>query len=162
MNDILNDVKIIPYEPQYKEAFKALNEEWIKSFFVMEASDYKLLDHPEEKILAQGGYIAFALLNDEVVGTCALVKANAEPLTFELSKMAVSPKAQGKKIGYLLGNTLVEKAKELGAEKVFLETNSILGPAIRLYEKLGFKHMPVTNAGYDRVDVQMELDLKIE
>ena len=160
MNDINNEVKIIAYKPQYKEAFKALNEEWIKTFFVMEASDYKLLDNPEEQILNKGGHIAFALLNGETVGTCALVKAKDEPLTFELSKMAVSPKAQGKKIGYLLGNALVEKARELKAEKVFLETNSVLVPAIKLYEKLGFRHMPITNPGYDRVDVQMELDLK--
>lgn len=159
MSDINNEVKIISYEPQYKEAFKTLNEEWIKTFFVMESSDYKLLDNPEEHILNKGGHIAFALLNGEPVGTCALVKTNEDPLAFELSKMAVSPKAQGKKIGYLLGNALIEKARELKAEKVFLETNSILVPAIKLYEKLGFKHTPITNPGYDRVDVQMELDL---
>ncbi|ROH98894.1 GNAT family N-acetyltransferase [Chryseobacterium sp. G0240] len=161
MNDINNEVTVIPYKPQYKEAFKALNEEWIKKFFVMESGDYKLLDHPEEEILHKGGHIVFALLNGEAVGTCALVKTENEPLVFELSKMAVSPKAQGKKIGYLLGNSLIDKARELKAEKVFLETNSILVPAVKLYEKLGFKHIPITNAGYDRVDVQMELDLKI-
>lgn len=160
MNDNNNEVKIIAYEPKYKEAFKTLNEEWIKTFFVMESSDYKLLDNPEEQIINKGGYIAFALLNGEAVGTCALVKAHDEPLAFELSKMAVSPKAQGKKIGYLLGNALIEKARELKAEKVFLETNSILVPAIKLYEKLGFKHTEITNPGYDRVDVQMELDLQ--
>ncbi|WP_343685794.1 GNAT family N-acetyltransferase [Chryseobacterium gleum] len=157
MNDIKNEVKIIVYEPQYKGAFKALNEEWIKKFFVMEPGDYKLLDHPEEEILDKGGHIAFALLDGEVVGTCALVKTEDDPLTFELSKMAVSPKAQGKKLGYLLGNALVEKAKELKAEKVFLVTNSILVPAIKLYEKLGFIHTPIGHAEYDRADVRMEL-----
>lgn len=157
MNDTKNEVKIVAYEPQYKEAFKALNEEWIKTFFVMEAGDYKLLDHPEEEILNKGGHIAFALLDGEVVGTCALVKTEDHPLSFELSKMAVSPKAQGKKLGYLLGKTLVEKAKELNAEKVFLVTNSILVPAIKLYEKLGFIHTPIGRAEYDRADVRMEL-----
>lgn len=157
MNDSKNEVNIIAYEPQYKEAFKALNEEWIKTFFVMEAGDYKLLDHPEEEILDKGGHIAFALLDGEVVGTCALVKTEDHPLTFELSKMAVSPKAQGKKLGYLLGNALVEKAKELKAEKAFLVTNSILVPAIKLYEKLGFIHTPIGHAEYDRADVRMEL-----
>lgn len=161
MNDINNnEVRIIGYEPQYKEAFKTLNEEWIKTFFIMEASDYKLLENPEEQILDRGGYIAFALLNGEPVGTCALVRAQEDPLVFELSKMAVSPKAQGKKIGYLLGNTLVEKARELKADCVVLETNSRLVPAIKLYEKLGFQHITITNPGYDRVDVQMELNLK--
>ncbi|WP_343660641.1 GNAT family N-acetyltransferase [Chryseobacterium sp.] len=157
MNDIKNEVKIVAYDPQFKEAFKALNEEWIKTFFVMEAGDYKLLDHPEEEILDKGGHIVFALLDGEAVGTCALVKTEDHPLTFELSKMAVSPKAQGKKLGYLLGNALVEKARELHAEKVFLVTNSILVPAIKLYEKLGFIHTPIGKAEYDRADVRMEL-----
>ncbi|WP_228409954.1 GNAT family N-acetyltransferase [Chryseobacterium viscerum] len=152
-----NEVTIISYQPEYKEVFKVLNEEWIKTFFVMEPGDYKLLDHPEEEILNKGGHIAFALLNGEAVGTCALVKTEDNPLTFELSKMAVSPKAQGKKLGYLLGNALVEKAKELNAEKVFLVTNSILVPAIKLYEKLGFIHTPIGKAEYDRADVRMEL-----
>jgi hypothetical protein len=65
MNDNKNEVKIVAYKPQYKEAFKALNEEWIKAFFIMEASDYKLLDNPEEYILNKGGHIIFALLNGE-------------------------------------------------------------------------------------------------
>lgn len=159
MNDMNNEVRIVAYGPEYKEAFKTLNEEWIRTFFVMEAGDYKLLDHPEEQILDKGGHIVVALLNSEPVGTCALIKSNDEPLTFELSKMAVSPKAQGKKIGWLLGKALVEKAREMNASRIFLETNSVLVPAIKLYEKLGFTHMPVTNAGYDRVDVQMEMIL---
>ncbi|CEJ67804.1 Acetyltransferase (GNAT) family protein [Chryseobacterium oranimense G311] len=161
MNDTNNEVKIISYDPQYKEAFKALNEEWIRTFFKMEAGDYKLLDNPEEHIINKDGHIVFALLNNKPVGTCALVKISDRPLKFELSKMAVSPEAQGKKIGYLVGKALIEKGKELGAESVFLETNSILVPAIKLYEKLGFKHMPVSDSVYDRCDTQMLLEFNI-
>ncbi|SHH10433.1 N-acetylglutamate synthase, GNAT family [Chryseobacterium oranimense] len=161
MNDTNNEVKIISYDPQYKEAFKALNEEWIRTFFKMEAGDYKLLDNPEEHIINKDGHIVFALLNNKPLGTCALVKISDQPLKFELSKMAVSPEAQGKKIGYLVGKALIEKAKELGAESVFLETNSILVPAIKLYEKLGFKHMPVSDSVYDRCDTQMLLEFNI-
>jgi len=161
MNDTNSEVKIISYDPQYKEAFKALNEEWIRTFFKMEAGDYKLLDNPEEHIINKDGHIVFALLNNKPVGTCALVKISDQPLKFELSKMAVSPEAQGKKIGYLVGKALIEKAKELGAESVFLETNSILVPAIKLYEKLGFKHMPVSDSVYDRCDTQMLLEFNI-
>lgn len=156
MNMTTHEVRIVSYDPKYKEAFKALNEEWIKTFFIMEEGDYKLLDHPEEEILAKGGYIVFALLDNEAVGTCALVKAE-EPSTYELSKMAVSPRAQGKKIGYLLGQALVEKAKEMKANKIFLETNSILASAIHLYEKLGFKHVSVEDSAYERCDTKMEL-----
>lgn len=159
MNEMNNEATIINYEPQYKEAFKALNEEWIKTFFTMEAGDYKLLDNPEEHIINKGGHIVFALMNNEAVGTCALVKISDEPLRFELSKMAVSPKAQGKKIGYLVGQALVDKARELKAESIFLETNSVLVPAIKLYEKLGFKHITISDSAYDRCDTQMLLEI---
>ncbi|ASK31179.1 MarR family transcriptional regulator [Chryseobacterium sp. T16E-39] len=159
MNTQNNEVKIEAYRPEYKEAFKALNEEWIKTFFVMESGDYKLLDNPEEYIIDKGGHIVFALLDNEVVGTCALVKTE-DPLTYELSKMAVSPKAQGKKIGYLLGQALVDKARALKAGKIFLETNSVLVPAIKLYEKLGFEHIAISHSAYDRCDTQMELIFK--
>ncbi|MGK6343336.1 GNAT family N-acetyltransferase [Chryseobacterium sp. DT-3] len=156
-----NEVKIIAYDPQYKEAFKALNEEWIKTFFTMEAGDYKLLDNPEEHIINKGGYIVFAILDNEAVGTCALVKISDSPLRFELSKMAVSPKAQGKKIGYLIGKSLVDKARELNAESISLETNSVLVPAIKLYEKLGFKHMPICGSAYNRCNTQMLLEFNV-
>ncbi|KMQ66661.1 MarR family transcriptional regulator [Chryseobacterium angstadtii] len=161
MDESNNEVKIVDYEPQYKQAFKALNEEWIRTFFTMEASDYKLLDNPEEEIINKGGHIVFALLNNEPVGTCALVKMKDEPLAFELSKMAVSPKAQGKKIGYLVGQALVDKARELKAESIFLETNSVLVPAIKLYEKLGFEHLPLSGSAYERCDTQMLLKINV-
>jgi len=159
MDDNNNEVKIVEYDPKYQQNFRDLNEEWISNFFKMEASDYKMLDNPEDYIINKGGHIVFALLNEEVVGTCALIKTSDEPLIFELAKMAVSPKAQGKKLGYLIGKELIDKAKELKAKEVFLETNSSLVPAIKLYEKLGFQHIPVIDSPYERADTKMLLDL---
>jgi len=52
-------VTIIDYQSEYKEAFKLLNEEWINTWFRMEDTDYKYLDHPEEHILQKDGYILF-------------------------------------------------------------------------------------------------------
>lgn len=158
MNDSSNEVKIIDYSPEYQQDFRNLNEEWINKFFKMEESDYKMLDHPEEFILNKGGHIVFALLDNEVVGTCALIKSSEDPLKFELAKMAVSPKAQGKKIGYLIGQSLLDKAKKAKAKEVFLETNSSLIPAIKLYEKLGFQHICVTDSPYERCDTKMKLE----
>lgn len=161
MSDNNNEVKIVDYEYQFQQNFRDLNEEWISKFFKMEASDYKMLDNPEDYIINKGGHIVFVLLNNEVVGTCALIKTSEDPLVFELAKMAVSPKAQGKKIGYLIGQELINKAKELKAKEVFLETNSVLIPAIKLYEKLGFQHIPVIDSPYERADTKMILDLSI-
>ena len=151
-------VEIVSYEPKYATAFRDLDKEWIETFFEMEASDYKSLDNPKEYILDRGGYIFIALLNEVPVGACALIKHdNGE---FELSKMAVTPAAQGNKIGLRLAEQIILKARELQVEKLFLITNSMLKPAISLYEKLGFVFVPNFTSVYKRGDVKMELFLK--
>ncbi|SHH71092.1 bifunctional helix-turn-helix transcriptional regulator/GNAT family N-acetyltransferase [Flavobacterium defluvii] len=151
------DVKIVEYKPQYQEAFRALNVEWISTYFEMEEADYKALDNPNEYILKKGGKILVALYKDEPVGVCALIKMNNPEYDFEMAKMAVSPKAQGKNIGWLLGQAIVKTAKELGAKKIYLESNTILKPAINLYYKLGFEKVFGLETPYKRCNIQMEL-----
>jgi DNA-binding MarR family transcriptional regulator/GNAT superfamily N-acetyltransferase len=153
------DVKIVDYKPEYQEAFRALNVEWISTYFEMEEADYKALDNPEEYILKKGGKILVALYENEPVGVCALIKMNNSEYDFEMAKMAVSPKAQGKNIGWLLGQAILNSAKELGAKKIYLESNTILKPAINLYYKLGFEKVFGLETPYKRCNIQMELVL---
>ena len=154
------EIKIVDFNPTYQDAFKALNEAWIRMYFVMEEADFKALDHPQAYILDKSGYIAIALLDNEPVGTCALMKMDNGQFDFELAKMAVSPKAQGLGIGYQLGLKVIEKAKELGATKIFLESNTILKPAIQLYKKLGFNEIEHIETPYERCNIQMALVLR--
>ncbi|SDD16089.1 bifunctional helix-turn-helix transcriptional regulator/GNAT family N-acetyltransferase [Pedobacter soli] len=153
-------VEIVAYKPEYQEVFRALNVEWISTYFEMEESDYKALDNPKSYILDQGGHILVALYEGEPLGVCALIKMNDEEYDFELAKMAVSPKAQGKNIGFLLASAIVEKARSLGAAKIYLESNTILKPAINLYHKLGFKKVAGKPTPYTRCNIQMELVIK--
>ena len=148
-------VQIVNYNPGYQTAFRQLNEEWITKYFRMEESDYKALDHPQEYILDKGGYIYMALYKDEPVGACALIAMPDGG--FELAKMAVSPKAQGLGIGYLIGQACIEKARALGAPRVYLESNTALKPAISLYHKLGFRKAAGPPSPYERANIQMEL-----
>lgn len=151
------NVQIVDYKDQYHSAFKSLNVEWISRYFEMEEADYKALDNPKEYILDKGGKILVALYDNEPVGVCALIKMN--DTDFEMAKMAVSPKAQGKNIGFLLGEAIVKTAKELGASKLYLESNTILKPAINLYYKLGFQKVAGLPTPYKRCNIQMELKL---
>lgn len=153
------NVTIVEYTPKYEEAFKRLNEEWISAYFKMEESDHKALDHAQEYILDKGGHILVALYNGEPLGVCALIKMDDPEYDYELAKMAVSPKAQGKSIGWLLGRAVIEKAKAQGAKKLYLESNTILKPAINLYHKLGFKKIAGRITPYERCNIQMELDV---
>lgn len=152
-------IEIVAYDSKYEKAFRALNEEWISTYFKMEESDYKALDHPKEYILDQGGKIFVALYKNEPVGVCALIKMNDPDYDYELAKMAVSPRAQGKSIGWLLGQHALEQAKALGASKVYLESNTLLKPAINLYHKLGFSKVVGRATPYERCNIQMELTL---
>jgi len=154
------DVQIVKYEDRYQTAFKSFNEEWISTYFRMEEADYKALDNPKEYILDTGGKIFVALYNNEPVGVCALIKMNDSDYDFELAKMAVSPKLQGKSVGWLLGQAVVNAAKELGATNLYLESNTILKPAINLYQKLGFKKIVGRSTPYERCNIQMELQLE--
>jgi DNA-binding MarR family transcriptional regulator len=155
-----NEVQIVDYLPKYKKAFKALNEEWIRAYFKMETTDLKALDNPKGYVLDKGGYILFALYDDVPVGVCALIKMNDPEYGFEMAKMAVSPRMQGKGIGELLGKAIIQRAKEKGALKLYLESNTILKPAISLYEKLGFKKVAGRPTPYERSNIQMELLIK--
>src|ERR1700722_4247039 len=150
-----SQVEIVDFQPVWQPAFRQLNEEWITKYFRMEESDYKALDHPKEYILDKGGHIFMALYKGEPVATCALIPMDGGG--FELAKMGVSPGAQGLGIGFLLGQACIDKARALGAARVYLESNTSLKPAINLYHKLGFRKAAGPPSPYERCNIQMEL-----
>ena len=150
-------VEIVDYQPTFHDDFKRLNYAWIEQYFQIEAADRQSLEHPDDKILNTGGHIYMALQDGDVVGTCALIRLDAE--TYELVKMAVAETARGKGIGFRLGQAAIAKARELGAKTLFLESNTVLEPAIRLYQKLGFRKVVGQPSPYERCNIQMELSL---
>jgi len=155
-------VKIKEYSPKLKKHFVKLNEEWISKYFSLEEPDRKALANPEKHILKKGGFIFFAQVGDEIAGTCALLKRDRN--VYELSKMRVLEKYQGKKIGYKLIDACKSKALENGGKRLILETNSYLKSAIKLYANAGFVEVPVNrdeSSGYSpgRADFAMKLDL---
>jgi len=152
-------VKLVEYEDKYARDFKDLNTYWIEKYFVMEEKDKNILENPNKYILEKGGYIATALYDDEVIGFCGLMKSDETQYDYELVKMVVSPKFQGKGIGLTLGNTIIKKAKQLGAKSIYLQSNTILKPAITLYKKLGFQRIMSFKSPYERSDIQMKLSL---
>jgi N-acetylglutamate synthase-like GNAT family acetyltransferase len=149
-------VRILTYQPQYAADFKRLNVEWIEKAFVLEAADLKMLDHPEEYVLQRGGQILLAEYEGQIVGACALIRMDAD--TLELAKMAVSSAAQGLGIGQRLAQAALATARGMGARRVYLESNTGLAAAIRLYHKLGFRQVvPDQPSPYERVNIHMEL-----
>jgi GNAT superfamily N-acetyltransferase len=148
-------VEIIPFEPRYAPDFKRLNVEWLDKYFEVEPIDEEVLSHPEAAILQPGGFILLARLGDEIVGTCALIKAGPE--RFELAKMAVTERHQGLHIGRRLLDAGIAQFKAMGGGELFLESNRRLTPALALYESSGFVHAPRPGgpSHYRRSDVYM-------
>ncbi len=150
-------IEIIDYLPEFHNDFKRLNYEWIEKYFKLEEADHQSLNHPDEKILQLGGHIYMARINDEIIGTCALIKIDEN--TYELAKMAVTEKARGKGIGWLLGQAVINKAHKLKAKTILLESNTALEAAINLYQKLGFRKIAGQPSSYERCNIQMKLKL---
>ena len=153
------DIKIIPFSITHKEAIKTLNLEWLQKHFKVEPIDELVLSNPVEEIINKGGKIFYAQLDNTILGTVSLIKIN--DTTFELSKMAVTEKAQGLGIGRLLIDFCIEEAQKLGVQKIILYSNRQLKSALHLYESVGFKEIPVESGVYERADIKMELLLPL-
>lgn len=152
--NLQHKVEIIPYSADLKEAVKILNTEWLKKYFRVEEKDELVLSNPQEYIIDKGGFIFYARYNNEILGTYSLLKTDDS--TFELGKMAVSDKAQGLGIGNKMLVHCMTVAEENKIKKLFLYSNRILLPAIHLYEKFGFKEIPLEEGIYERADIKME------
>lgn len=151
--------EIVSFKLKYSKNFYDLNIEWLKSFFYVEPYDEEVLSKPDKYIINKGGHIFFAKLNDEIVGTVALMSMNIER-TFELTKMAISPTHRGKKIGQQLMQHCLDFAKEEKFKALIIYSSRKLENAIYIYKKYGFIEIPVEpDCHYDRCDIKMELNL---
>ena len=76
--------------------------------------------------------------------------------------MAVAPKYQGQGVGRRLLQAVIESARAAGMRRLYLETNHVLAPAIRLYHSVGFQAIPpsrIEPSPYARADVYLEIFL---
>ena len=153
----LENIEIVTYRPEFQNYFEQLNREWIEKYFELETMDREILNSPDEKVLKPGGHIIMARYNGEIVGTCALIKIDNN--TYQLADMAVAEHARGLGIGTMLGETIIDRARELGAESIILESNTVLEAAIKLYLKLGFRKTVGPVSPYVRCNIQMQRQL---
>jgi ribosomal protein S18 acetylase RimI-like enzyme len=152
------DLSFREFEPGDEVDFRRLNEEWIVRYFAIEPKDIEALSNPRETILRRGGRIFFAVREGRAVGCCALLAIG--PGEFEVAKMAVTEACQGAGIGRRLLENVIAAARAAGAARLYLESNSRMKPAVRLYESIGFRHLPperIVPSPYARSNVAMEL-----
>lgn len=153
-------IRIIDWRPAYQDDWKNLNIAWISRDYEVEQVDLDTLDFPEKYFINDGGAVLLAQREEdgEIVGTVAL-----QPFgngAFELAKMTVSEEARGLKIGEMLGIAALNRARQLGAKRVFLLSNASKAyQAINLYFKLGFRCVALESNEFMRANIQMEIVL---
>lgn len=151
-------IVVRPFRAGDEAAFRDINLEWIERFFAVEAKDREVLGDPHRYVLRDGGAILFACEGDEPVGVVSLMVIGDGEV--ELAKMGVRPTAQGKGAGRMLVSAAIEKARAMGMRRIYIETNSVLGPALKLYRDAGFQPLKqAVPSPYARADVQLELFL---
>lgn len=80
--------------------------------------------------------------NGKIVGGAGVSKlAATEENICELQKMYILSEARGNGLGNKLIQLCLDKAKEFGYEKCYLETLPTMKAAQHLYQKLGFKYL---------------------
>lgn len=147
-------IAVHDWRPEWRADFERLNFGWLERYFSIEDIDRRVLGDPERYIIEPGGHVFFATDHGRVVGTGALLLES--PGVYELTKMAVEPELQGRGIGRLILERAIDRFRELGGTKLFLESNRKLAPAIHLYETLGFRDQGrKPDSHYARSDIYM-------
>jgi DNA-binding MarR family transcriptional regulator len=156
-------LELVDFSDALADDFRRINAEWIAAMYTMEATDHDVLDNPRARIIDRGGAILYARAGDlGIVGTCALMPL--EPGVFELTKMGVSASARGRKVGEFLLAGVIDRARQMQMQTLFLLTNRKSQAAIHLYEKRGFIHdadiMARYGRKYERCNVAMRFPLE--
>ena len=154
----MNNLRITSFNKKYKADFEKLNREWIEEFFQMEDEDFHTLQNPESYVIQKNGEIFFAINDQIVIGTAAMIPFSED--VFELAKMSVKKGFQGKGVGKLLLKRCIQFAQERNANEIFLLTNDILKPALNLYISCGFViKNKYDDERYERGNTKMHLIL---
>ncbi|CAM4106044.1 GNAT family N-acetyltransferase [Flavobacterium antarcticum] len=103
-------IEIIDFAKGLELPIKTLNYQWLEKYFKVEPTDVLSLSNPKAEIIDKGGFVFYAKMNGEIVGTASLLKKS--DAVFEVGKMAVAEKVHGQKIGTLLLEHCIKFAKQ--------------------------------------------------
>ncbi|WP_281540388.1 GNAT family N-acetyltransferase [Maribacter aestuarii] len=96
--------------------------------------------------------------NGKIIGCAGVAQLeNYEGNVCELQKMYFLEEARGRGLGKQMINTCLQRAREYGFEKCYLETMPYMTDAQELYKKAGFEYIdaPMGNTGHYSCPVWM-------
>jgi len=89
-------------------------------------------------VVAQAGAVLLAWLEDEMIGSCQLLRTIDEPAFFYVVGFYVRPQWQGRGLGRKLLLQVAEESRALGAEGLVLTVSPTNARAYELYASAGF------------------------
>lgn len=114
--------------------------------------------HLEKKYGIPDGRLYIAYIDEKPAGCVALRKL--DDTKCELKRLFVIPEFRGQNLGHILIKQIIDDAKSIGYESLFLDTLPFLKSAIHLYKSFGFKETePYNNSPVDTT-IFMKLKLK--
>lgn len=147
-------MQIVEYDPKYRQSFVNFNIGWLMdNFGYLEPSDRHTFDHIDEK-LTNGAMIYFAV-EDDIPLACCMAKP-LEGDTWEICKFASTKSRPHKGCGSAVFEAAMNWAKDHGAKRLYLISNSGLKAAIHIYRKFGFQEVPLDTHEYARGDIAFE------
>jgi GNAT superfamily N-acetyltransferase len=85
------------------------------------------------------GSLLLATLNSQSVGCIALKRHDAT--TGELKRLYIRQTFRGRKIGRQLVNAVIETSREMGYQRLILDSHISMKPAHAIYEAAGFRNV---------------------
>lgn len=110
----------------------------------------------------EGSILWIVELDGEIAGCCGIYPTQGLPEgCAELVKFYLMPTARGKNLGQTLFNQSISSAKEMGYNKLYLESLPHFSKAVSMYKKMGFKSLnePLGNSGHGSCNIWMIRDL---
>lgn len=110
--------------------------EGIDHYFEGEALEEELQNLPGKEYSHPDGVMLILRSDGEAAGCVCLQRISADAC--EMKRMFVSSQFHGKGFGKLMGEALIQHARDLGYKAMRLETGFMQEEAIALYKSLGF------------------------
>jgi GNAT superfamily N-acetyltransferase len=115
------------------------------------------LFHLEKKYGPPFGRLYLAYCNQVLAGCIALRQLDEHRC--EMKRLYVRPQFRKQHIGSILVRRVIAEAKSIGYKHLLLDTFPFLDVAVRMYEKLGFRHISRYNDSPMDSTIYMQLDL---
>lgn len=128
-----------------------------KKFLEIQRYDDEL-ENPEEKYGMPEGRLYLAYMEDKIAGCIGLRKLDDKRC--ELKRLYVKEEFRGRHIAKQLVGVIIDDARQIGYEKLLLDTLPFLTTALKMYEELGFYETERYNDSPLDTSIYLALDLK--